>query len=79
MGKMSREPADNPPLDRWRVDEMLEPEQMLWGLPAIAKAARVSEATARRWANGGAGAPISKPGGRYFSQRSELMAWLRAR
>ncbi|PTE15986.1 DNA-binding protein [Fuscovulum blasticum DSM 2131] len=67
-----------PPLDPWRLDEVLEPDRMLWGLPAIARAAGVSEDTARRW-HRHTDAPITKPGGRYFAQRRALLAWLRAR
>lgn len=73
-----QEKNDLPPLDPWRVDEMLEPDRALWGLPEIANAARVSVDTVRRW-HKGTQAPISKPGGRYFAMRGELMAWLRAR
>ncbi|RNI20990.1 MULTISPECIES: DNA-binding protein [Paracoccus] len=69
---------DHPPLDRWRADELLEPDRDLWGLPAIAKAAGVSIDTVRRW-HLHTDAPISKPGGRYFSTRNALRGWLLAR
>lgn len=69
---------DNPPLDRWRVDEVLEPDRHLWGLPEIAQAAGVSIDTAKRWYQK-TDAPISKPGGRYFSTRAALLSWLHAR
>lgn len=69
---------DLPPLDRWRLDEVLEPDRCLWGLPQIAQAAGVSVDTVRRW-HRNTDAPISKPGGRYFSQRTALIRWLNAR
>lgn len=67
-----------PPLDRWRVDALLEPERKLWGLPQIASALGVSVDTARRWARM-PGVPIYRPAGTgsYFAFRSELLAWLR--
>lgn len=69
---------DNPPLDRWRVDAVLEPDRPLWGLPQIAQVAGVGIDTVRRW-HLETDAPISKPGGRYFTMRRALMQWLRAR
>uniref|UniRef100_A4WS88 DNA-binding protein n=1 Tax=Cereibacter sphaeroides (strain ATCC 17025 / ATH 2.4.3) TaxID=349102 RepID=A4WS88_CERS5 len=71
---------DRPPLDRWRADAVLEPRQGLWGLPAIAKCLGVSIDTARRWANDKAsGMPVSKPMGRWFAYRTELLAWRQKR
>lgn len=74
---MVRNYDDNPPLDRWRADEVLEPDRPLWGLPLIAQIAGVSIDTVRRW-HKDTDAPISKPGGRYFTTRRALMAWLRS-
>lgn len=73
---------DRPPLDRWRVDEVLgaaKPE-MLWGLPAIAEALSVSVDTARRWSRDPE-VPIYQPpgAGQHFAMRSELVAWLKRR
>ena len=69
-----------PPLDQWRFDALLELDRKLWGLPAIAGVLGVSVDTARRWANDpDCSAPITRPGGRYFAVRSELVAWLRDR
>lgn len=69
-----------PPLDRWRADEVLEPNRPLWGLAAIAACLGVSVDTARRWASDPAsGMPISKPGGRWFAERRALLAWRRQR
>lgn len=70
--------ADIPPLDRWRIDSILEPDRHLWGLPAIAQAAGVSIDTVRRW-HCSTDAPITKPGGRYFSTVWALKRWLSAR
>lgn len=67
-----------PPLDRWRLDDVLEPDRQLWGLPEIAQAAGVSIDTVRRWYRG-TDAPISKPGGRYYSTRNAMRGWLNAR
>ncbi len=78
MGKMTRIIADPPPLDRWRVDELLEPNRPLWGLPSIAKALGVSVDKARELARNPA-VPITRPegSGSYFAYLSELRAWLR--
>lgn len=71
-----------PPLDPWRLDEVLEPPPTgkLWGLPTIAAALGVSVATARRWARK-PGVPIYQPdgAGAHFAFLSELRAWLRGR
>ncbi|QRZ15391.1 DNA-binding protein [Paracoccus methylovorus] len=69
---------DMPPLDRWRVDAMLEPERKIWGLNQIAEVLGVSVNTARTWAQL-PNVPIYKPSGSgsYFAFRSELLAWLR--
>ena len=71
---------ERPPLDRWRVDAVLEPERPIWGLPHIAKTLGVSVDTARRWARDPA-VPITKPegSGQHFAFRSALMAWLKAK
>lgn len=71
--------TDIPPFDRWRLDELLDPKDMLWGLKAIANArGGVSVDTVRRLAKSSS-APISRPAGRYFASRRELNAWLRAK
>lgn len=71
-------PQDRAPLDRWRADEILEPNRALWGLTEIAACLGVSVGTARRWAqNDATGMPVSKPGGRWFSERRALLAWRR--
>ena len=71
---------ERPPLDRWRVDGILEPERKLWGLPLIAEALGVSIDTARVWAKMD-GVPIYRPAGTgsYFAFRSELLTWLRTK
>ncbi len=67
-----------PPIDRWRADAILEPNRPLWGLSAIAACLGVSVDTARRWATDPAsGMPVSKPMGRWFAERSALIAWRR--
>jgi hypothetical protein len=70
----------NPPLDRWRVDGILEPDRKLWGLPMIAAALGVSVGTARKLA-GKPEVPIYRPEGSdsYFAFLSELRAWLRSK
>lgn len=80
MSEMAKITPEYPPLDRWRADAILEPEQPIWGLPHIARVLGVSVDTARRWAKG-AEVPISQPPGtgQYFAFRSELTAWLRQR
>lgn len=70
---------DKPPLDRWRLDQILEPEPRgrMWGLPQIAEVLGVSVDTARKWARDPA-VPIYQPAGSgtHFAFRSELLAWL---
>jgi hypothetical protein len=69
---------DRPPLDRWRADEVLEPNGGLWGMKAISRYLGVSVDTVRRWVNDDAsGLPVSKPAGRWFAEKNELLAWLR--
>lgn len=72
--------TSQPPLDRWRLDAVLEPNRPLWGLSAIAACLGVSTDTARRWATDAAsGLPVSKPGGRWFAERTALLAWRRGK
>lgn len=78
MSSNEAKPAHLPPLDLWRLDEVLEPDRHLWGLPEIARVAGVSTDTVRRW-HQKTNAPISKPGGRYFSTRRAMISWLNAR
>lgn len=76
--KKMKVPPQMPPLDRWRADAVLEPNRPLWGLSAIAACLGVSVDTARRWATDPeSGMPVSKPMGRWFAERSALMAWRR--
>lgn len=80
MSSNDKKILDNPPLDRWRLDAVLEPERKLWGLPAIAEALGVSVDKARDLAVR-PDVPIYRPkgSGSYFAFRSELMAWLRGK
>jgi hypothetical protein len=80
MSKFTSITTDMPPLDRWRVDEVLEGDGKLWGLPHIAKVLGVSVDKARDLAKV-EGVPIYRPdgSGSYFAFRSELMAWLRTK
>ncbi|WJS83553.1 DNA-binding protein [Paracoccus sp. TOH] len=73
-----QEKLEQPPLDRWRVDAVLDPERKIWGLNQIAEVLGVSVNTARTWAQMPE-VPIYKPAGSgsYFAFRSELLAWLR--
>lgn len=76
MGNMIMIGIDKPPLDRWRLDQILEGDRELWGMKAIADCLGVATETARRWANDPAsGLPASKPMGRWFARQSELLAW----
>jgi hypothetical protein len=70
-------PGDKPPLDRWRGDQVLEPNRPIWGLEAIAKVLGLSVNATRQMAKRD-GVPIYKPAGsgQYFAYRSELTAWL---
>lgn len=69
---------DRPPLDRWRADDLLEPENGIFGMKAIARCLGVSVPTVKRWVNNPkSGIPISKPMGRWFANRGELLAWQR--
>lgn len=67
-----------PPIDPQRFDEIVASakSEHLWGAPAIATAAGVSEDTIRRSWSKRPGAPIRRVGGRFFALRSELVAWL---
>lgn len=78
MSSFDMKATDMPPLDRWRLDEVLEPDRHLWGLPEIARVAGVSIDTVRRWYHK-TDAPISKPGGRYYSTRVAIKNWLKSR
>lgn len=78
MNRNDAKPNDMPPLDRWRLDKVLEPDRHLWGLPEIARVAGVSIDTVRRWYEK-TDAPISKPGGRHYSTRRAMLRWLSSR
>ena len=73
---------DAPPIDRWRLDALLETpvKGKLWGLPSIAAFLGVSKATARRWARHQE-VPIYQPPGTkaYCAFQSELRAWQRSK
>jgi len=79
MGKFQKADADNPPLDRWRADEVLEPNRPIWGLEEIGKVLGLSVNKCRELAKDPR-VPIYKPegSGRHFAYKSELVAWLRA-
>lgn len=82
MSKTTKTREDLPPLDRWRLDEVLDPEPRgkLWGLPQIAEALGVSVDTARKWSHIPA-VPIYRPegSGTCFAFRSELLAWMKTK
>lgn len=69
-----------PPLDRWRMDELLEPNEPIWGLPHIAEVLGVSVGTARKLARR-VEVPIYRPDGSdsYFAYKTELKDWLRSK
>lgn len=79
MSKKNTVPTESPPLDRWRVDELLEPARPIWGLPAIAKVIGLSVNKTRNLAKKPE-VPIHLPPGckQYFAYRSDLVAWLKA-
>lgn len=59
------------------LSRVTKPEH-LWGLPAIAAAMGVCRDTVRRaYENPTIDIPVSKPGGRYYAARSELLAWMK--
>jgi hypothetical protein len=78
LSKMTTIRPDLPPLDKWRADDILEPNRPLWGLPTIAKAIGVSVDKARELAQNPS-VPITRPEGSrtYFAYLSELRGWLR--
>jgi len=67
-----------PPLDRFRADEILEPNQPIWGLGQIAARLGFSVDTVRDLA-GRDDTPIYRPSGKYFAWSGELDAWLRSK
>ncbi|WP_081994700.1 AlpA family transcriptional regulator [Paracoccus sp. PAMC 22219] len=80
---MSEQPLhDAPPIDRWRLDALLETpvKGKLWGLPSIAAFLGVSQDTARRWARHPE-VPIYQPPGTrsYCAFQSELRSWQRSK
>lgn len=77
---MSRQINDHPPLDRWRADDMLEPERPLWGLPTIARVLGLSVDKVRDLAKKPE-VPIYRPAGcgSYFAFKTELQSWLRTK
>ncbi|WP_198672250.1 helix-turn-helix transcriptional regulator [Pseudogemmobacter bohemicus] len=72
--------SDQPLLDRWRVDEILEPNRPIWGLDNIARVLGLSRDTVRKLAKM-PGVPIYQPegAGSYFAFRSELLDWLKSK
>lgn len=52
--------------------------EALWGLDRIARFAAVSGDVVKKWERL-ADSPVSKPGGRYFCLKSELLRWLRTK
>lgn len=78
-GKMEKI-IDVPALDRWRLDEVLEPNRPIWGLDNIAKILGLSRDTVRKLAKC-PGVPIYQPegAGNYFAFRSELFEWLKSK
>jgi hypothetical protein len=84
MGSIEKTPKiivqskDRPPLDRWRADQLLEPNRKIWGLTAIAGFIGLSTDTTRELAQE-PGVPIYRPSGRYFAFSAELVAWLRSK
>lgn len=78
---MTEKPLDDvPPIDRWRLDALLERpvKGKLWGLPSIAAFLGVSVDTARRWARHPE-VPIYRPAGTssYCAFQNELREWQR--
>lgn len=78
-GKIEKN-IDVPALDRWRLDEVLEPNRPIWGLDHIAKVLGLSRDTVRKLAKMPE-VPIYQPEGYggYFAFRSELLAWLKSK
>ncbi|WP_240540179.1 DNA-binding protein [Paracoccus sp. pheM1] len=80
MTMTKQEKMEQPPLDRWRADAVLDPERKIWGLGQIAEVLGVSVDKARALAKLPE-VPIYRPAGSgsYFAFRSELMTWLRGK
>ncbi len=70
--------TDYPPLDKWRLDALLNGPEKIWGVKAIAEFLGVSESKVRRMAKRPT-VPIYRPAGMYFAFRSELTDWLRSK
>ncbi len=76
--KKSMMTGDLPPLDRYRADEILEPNAPIWGLAQIAARLGLSVDTVRELALR-EDTPIYRPSGKYFAWSAELDAWLRSK
>ena len=80
LAKNNATTEDFPPLDRYRADEILEPDADLWGLKSIAACLGVATETARRWAGDPtSGLPVNKLMGRWFGRKRAILAWQRTR
>jgi len=69
---------ERPQIDPVTFDALVGGPEMIWGIGAIAKALNLSESTVKRLAKDPA-CPVSRPSGRYFVYRSELVRWLRSK
>ncbi|NPD14476.1 DNA-binding protein [Xinfangfangia sp. D13-10-4-6] len=78
LAKNNATMEDLPPLDRYRADEILEPNGPIWGLAQIAGRLGLSVDTVRELASR-EDTPIYRPSGKYFAWSAELDAWLRSK
>lgn len=67
-----------PKIDPVTFDVLVGGPELIWGIGAIAKALNLSESTVKRLAKD-PGFPVSKPSGRYFAYRADLILWLRSK
>lgn len=70
--------TDAPPLDRWRLDQALNPPaRIIWGADAIAARIGTSADFVRDTLAKMQGTPIRRMGRRYCADEGELMAFFR--
>ena len=65
------------PMTPQRFDALTGSKDKLWGLTAIANALSVSDKTVGRYVDRDPSFPVRRCGGRWFTTRTELNAWLR--
>jgi hypothetical protein len=69
--------VNEPPIDPWRFDALVDSPKIIWGADAIARRLRVSADFVRDRLAKLPGTPIMKKAGRYCVVESDLVAWFR--